>query len=135
MLERQPSAMPSNPFQVPGVGPSAKTNSISGSAHSAELKSPRSQSTKIERTSSRFPDATDQPYPGSNRGSAVRALLGQAGGFECFGSRREPHDADDLLVTNRPDRCLVPLLDFDSGGPSAAARSHDRYDLLTAGID
>ena len=37
-------------------GPSAIVNSMSGSAQSARLKSPRSQSAKIERTSSRFSD-------------------------------------------------------------------------------
>ena len=34
---RKPSAMPANPAQLPGAGPSATTYSISGCAHSAEL--------------------------------------------------------------------------------------------------
>jgi hypothetical protein len=37
-----------------GAGPSAITYSISGCAHSAELKSPRSQATQIDPTKSRF---------------------------------------------------------------------------------
>src|SRR4051812_4890083 len=49
-------AIPANPVEVPGLGPSANTYSISGSAHSAELKSPRSLAAKIERTRSRFSD-------------------------------------------------------------------------------
>jgi hypothetical protein len=43
-----------------------RKKSISGCAHSAELKSPRSQAAKIERTRSTFADATEQLYPGSN---------------------------------------------------------------------
>jgi hypothetical protein len=40
---RKASAISGVPVQLPGAGPSATTNSIPGSAHSMELRSPRSQ--------------------------------------------------------------------------------------------
>src|SRR5438128_2637488 len=59
-MSRQASATPASPVQRPGEGPSAITYSISGCAHSAELKSPRSQAAQSERTRSRFDDDTNQ---------------------------------------------------------------------------
>jgi hypothetical protein len=55
--DTKPSAIAANPVQVLGSGPSAITYSISGWAHSAEPKSPRSQAAKIDRTSCRFADS------------------------------------------------------------------------------
>ena len=55
---RKASASPACPLQLPGSGPSANTNSISGSAQSTDLSSPRSQPAKTDRTRSSFADAT-----------------------------------------------------------------------------
>jgi hypothetical protein len=49
--------MAASPVQRPGEGPSTSTYSISGSAHWAEPKSPRSHRAQIERTRFRFAEA------------------------------------------------------------------------------
>ncbi len=58
----QPSAIPAIPVQLPGSGPSAIENSISGCAHALDVKSPRSQLVKIERISSTFVEAIEQVW-------------------------------------------------------------------------
>src|SRR5207249_1087830 len=53
---RQPCAIPTSPVQLPADGPPTITYSISGCAQSNDLKSPRSQAARSERTRSRFAD-------------------------------------------------------------------------------
>src|SRR2546426_1198185 len=85
---RQPSAMPARPVQLPGAGPSAITYSISGCAHSAELKSPRSQAAWIKRTRSTLAVLTSLSIPVQGR---LLLLLGSRRALLAGGIPPEHH--------------------------------------------
>ena len=77
---RKASAIPANPVEPPGAGPSASTYSISGCAHSAEVKSPRPRprrSSKRGRGSptprTRYASRKPSPVPGPRSASARSA--------------------------------------------------------------